>query len=463
MTDFELTQEQHLIVNPPEFTSAMVIAKAGSGKTNTLVRRAINQAKDIKPWKNIAIISFTNKSSQDISLKVKQLGGSQIVTSTFHAFLISNVLSFDAAFRAKEFSFDFNTKSRDLDEWIKVFRTNGIITSSNDNKEDYVFQYALKCLSDNPYIGKYLKNRFAAIYIDEAQDNNQLQYDIVEYLLEIGIQVVLVGDPNQTIYGFRGASAHKFESMKFNKHFQNNIHKLTRNFRCHELISMCAENYEIPNQSNVAKEDDTAYGIFKINENQLSTLINKFNDNKYKNEGLTFLFWSIKKTNILQIIDGFNLTVVELPEFIRSKSSEPEYEKNLDLLFALYFGNNQFEHFYIQTFLSHIKFRDAKKLIKEFKNNLSLETIDNLNTFIKYLKTEDYQSIINSISLPATQQFYQLDKTKNIAMTIHSAKGLEFRNVILMENDFSKLNEENTRNLFYVACTRAEKRLFFVK
>lgn len=464
MAEFKLTEEQSTIINPTEFTSAMIIAKAGSGKTNTLVRRAINQAKDTKPWKDIAIISFTNKSCEDIRLKIKELGGKQIITATFHSFLISHVLSFANIFRNKRILFDYGTRTNNLSEWINTVKETSTITSSRNTKDDYIFQHALRCLNTNPYIRKYLRNRFEAIYIDEAQDNNELQYDIVEYFLGIGIQIVLVGDPNQTIYGFRGADAYKFESMKLNENFKNNIYELTRNFRCHEFISNCAENYEIPNQSNTSKEDGTTYGVWVDYESRLSKIVNLFNKPKFENEGLAFLFRSVYKSEFSkQVIKDYNLIVVDLPQFIRSRSNEPEYEKNLDLLFNLYFGNSQFEHFFIQTFLSHIKYKDAKKLIKEFKNNLGIESLNNLNDFLEYIKAEDYKAIINSMNLPETRQFYELDKTKNIAMTIHSAKGLEFKNVILIAKDFNDIEEESTQNLFYVACTRAEKRLLFIK
>lgn len=55
------------------------------------------------------------------------------------------------------------------------------------------------------------------------------------------------------------------------------------------------------------------------------------------------------------------------------------------------------------------------------------------------------------------------DSTKNFAMTIHSAKGLEFKNVVLMVHDFISMRTEHDKNMFYVACTRAEKRLYFLK
>ncbi|STY81679.1 MULTISPECIES: UvrD-helicase domain-containing protein [Moraxella] len=108
MNNFNLTDEQKDIVEPEQFSSAMIIANAGSGKTNTLVRRAINQTKGIKPWKNIAIISFTNKSAGDILKKVKELNGSQIIAMTFHSFLLHHVLAFNEYFRSQKILFDFS-------------------------------------------------------------------------------------------------------------------------------------------------------------------------------------------------------------------------------------------------------------------------------------------------------------------------------------------------------------------
>ena len=463
MSNFEPTEEQQAIIFPGKFSSAMIIAKAGSGKTNTLVRRAVNQAKQIKPWKNIAIISFTKTSSEDIRLKLKQLYGKQVMVLTFHAFLINHVLAFDSHFRNKEILFDFYDKSTSLNEWLNKIKTNHVITVSKEPKGDYIFQYALETLNTNSYIPKYLQSRFEAIYIDEAQDNNQLQYQIIKVLLDIGVQVVLVGDPNQTIYGFRGANSQAFRNMQSISHFENNIYELTRNFRCHELISQCAENYTIPTQSLISKEDDTSYGVWIITIDNLSRIIETFNEEKFLHKGLCFLFWSLGKPYSVQIIEDYNLIVIDLPKFIREQSKDAIYEENLNLLFRLFFSDISFEFVYIERFLSNLKSQTARELIRGFKNNLSLDTLKALNYHIEFIKEEHFEEIVNSLNLPETKQFYRLDKTKNYAMTIHASKGLEFKNVVLNTKDFSEMHKENTRNMFYVACTRAEKRLFFVR
>ncbi len=460
MSNFNPTDEQKAIIEPEQFSSAMIIANAGSGKTNTLVRRAINQAKQIPSWQNIAIISFTNKSADDVLKKVKQLNGSQIVAMTFHSFLLHYVLAFDTCFRNKEvgFSFTNDNKSENVEDWLSKVNSNQIITGSKNPKNDYLFEHSINLLNNNLYIRKYLKAKFQAIYIDEAQDNNFLQYEIVELFLSFGIQVVLVGDPKQTIYKFRGADSQKFINMKKNQYFQNNIYELNQNFRCHSLIDKCAKGYAIPPTDRASCEDGTVYGVFV--QHPTEKIINKFKEEKFNNEGLCFLFWSVK--NKQDIIRRFDLVVVKIPDFIENQEN-PEYQNHLDLLFKLYFSKPVEEVYFRERFLSNIPTKLANKLMRDFKNSLCIETLENLNNQMGILTPEHYKEIIDCIELESTKQFYQLDKTQNIAMTIHSAKGLEFRNVVLQKSDFINISKTSQNaEMFYVACTRAEKRLFFV-
>lgn len=457
MSNFNPTDEQKAIIEPEQFSSAMIIANAGSGKTNTLVRRAINQAKQIPSWQNIAIISFTNKSADDVLKKVKQLNGSQIIAMTFHSFLLHYVLAFDKHFRNKKVGFSFanNNKSKSIEEWIDKVDSNQIMTGSTVSENDYLFEYSICLLKNNFYIGKYLKTKFQAIYIDEAQDNNYLQYKIVELFLSFGIQIVLVGDPKQTIYKFRGADSQEFIDMKDNPHFKNHIYELSQNFRCHPLIDDCAKNYNIPQKNNCIQNEDTAYGVFT--NFTIDKIVEIFDKEKFSNEGLCFLFWSIK--NNQNIIEEFDLVVVKIPDFIENQE-DPEYQNHLDLLFKLYFSKSVEEVYFRENFLAHIPTKLSNKLMRDFKDNLCIKTLENLNNQIGILMPEHYEEIINCIQLQSTKQFYQLDKTKNIAMTIHSAKGLEFRNVVLKKSDFRCM--DRNAEMFYVACTRAEKRLFFV-
>ncbi len=464
MSNFKLTDEQIAIIEPEEWTSAVITASAGSGKTTTIIRRAINQVETFvndEPWKNIAIISFTNKSADDIKKKVQELNGHNhnIVTMTFHAFLIHHILSFTQLFRGeKNIKFNFNCKSSSLEEWCYLVEESNIITNSIDKDNDYLFEYALKTLKDNPYIQTYLKNKFNAIYIDEAQDNNALQYDIVNKLLELEIQIVMVGDPKQTIFRFRGADSSKFIALENNTFFK--VHFLTKNFRCHEIINECANKNELPEKS---KYDNHKNGVFVTTESKFQEKVITYFDKK-DNEGLCFLFYGVKGNNNelnRKILEKYGLPLIVQPDVI-AFSSSPFY---LNQLFKMFFGGYKEELNYIENILHEIHPRKAKALLKNIKENPNHSTLIELNDYVGEYFENEFDKIISTFHSEEARQFYRIDTSSNFAMTIHSAKGLEFDNVVLMSHDFQDLNYRNsdTKNLFYVACTRAKKRLFFLK
>ena len=169
---FHPTDEQKAIIEPEAWQSSLVIAKAGSGKTTTIIHRAINQTESLESWESIAIISFTNKSSKDISNKIKILRAKSIVTMTFHSFLLKHVLAFSKIFKNKEVSFDYSKKVGTLEEWVRVIQEEGIIPVASNSYNDYLFKYAILLIRRKPYILKYLKTKFVAVYIDEAQDDH---------------------------------------------------------------------------------------------------------------------------------------------------------------------------------------------------------------------------------------------------------------------------------------------------
>ncbi len=463
MSNFELTDKQIAIIEAEEWTSAVITASAGSGKTTTIIRRAINQVGTFvedEPWKNIAIISFTNKSADDIKKKVQELRGHNhnIVTMTFHAFLIRHILSFIRLFRGKNIGFDYSTRVNSLEKWVNCIKDNEKIPISENSFEDYVFKASLKVLKSRLYVRKYLKNKFIAIYIDEAQDNNSIQYKIVDELLKIGIQIVMVGDSNQMIYGFRGANAHQFIKLKDDNRFPNR-YSLNQNFRCHELINEFAISHQIPNESKYDKK--TKQGVFVCSNNKLLNKVIPYFEEQ-KEHGLCFLFRGINGQNNVanrRLIEKLELPLISQPSILASSSS-PYF---LNQLFIMYFGGYREELDFIDNVFPEIKHKTAKSLISDLKSNPTIENLARLNDYVGEYPSNDFKEIIDTFHSSEAKQFYKLDTSKNFAMTIHSAKGLEFKNVVLMCHDFHDLRSEDNKNLFYVACTRAKKRLFFLK
>ncbi len=455
---FNPTDEQKAIIEPEAWQSSLVIAKAGSGKTTTIIHRAIKQAEIIENWESIAIISFTNKSSKDISNKIKNIEARSIIAMTFHAFLLQHVLAFSKIFKNKEVSFDYSKKVGNLEEWVRVIQEERIIPVASNSYNDYLFEYSIFLMRKKPYVLTYLKTKFVAIYIDEAQDNNMLQYEIVDSFLSIGIQVVLIGDPDQTIYQFRGADDAIFNGLKEHEVFRNNVYPLTNNFRCHELINKCANSYQVPTKHEFIEENNKTYGVFRTSSS-IQEIKKIFEGEKYEGQRICFLFRSIK--NNIEWIEGNDIPIIQYPEIIQRQSLQSSIAI-LDALFETYYGDNYLELTFIDRFLPNMRMARASLLIREFKEKPSITSFGTLNEQWNIFKLEDYESIINEMMLDSTKKFYNLYSNKFVAMTIHSAKGLEFENVVLYSPDFKNLQHDDVRKLFYVACTRAENVLIFM-
>lgn len=455
---FHPTDEQKAIIEPEAWQSSLVIAKAGSGKTTTIIHRAIKQTESLESWESIAIISFTNKSSKDISNKIKTLRAKSIITMTFHSFLLQHVLAFSKIFKGKEVSFDFSKKVNTFQEWLQVVKEENIIPVASNSYNDYLFKCAILLIKRKPYILKYLKTKFVAVYIDEAQDNNMLQYEIVDILLSVGIQVVMIGDPEQTIYQFRGANADTFNELKNHESFKNSIYILTNNFRCHELINKCADSYQVPMNHDYVQENNKNYGVFRTSMS-IRDIKLAFEKEEYEGEKICFLFRSIgRNAEWLEIND---IPVIQYPAIIQRQSLQSSIAI-LDSLFETYYGDSYLELTFIDKFLPNMRMANASLLIREFKENPSRISFEALNEQWNIFKLEDYDSIINEMMLDSTKKFYNLYSNKFVAMTIHSAKGLEFENVVLYSPDFKNLQQDDVRKLFYVACTRAEHSLIFM-
>lgn len=460
MIEFNPTPEQESIISPEIWESSIITASAGSGKTSTIIRRAINQIEFInnsRSWKHVAIISYTNRSKEDIRKQVKNLNGQNIISSTFHAFIIKHIFSFTSLFRNKEISFNFNHAVATKNDWCNYIKDSGKIPKTQIQHGDYFFEYALYLIRNNKNIQRYLKVKFIAIYIDEAQDNNEFQYNIVDEIIDLGIQVVMVGDPNQTIYQFRGSESDRFKNLGNNFRFRKSFY-LTRNFRCNELINKCANSYKTP-KYDIVDSKNKGHGVFVRDNKSFYKVMNYFK--KQPREGLAFLmrgFKGFRNEYNRKIVECYNLPIIAQPEIV-SSSSTPYY---LDMLFRLYFGGSKEEIEYIENLMPETKRSVARNVIKSLKDTPSIYNIQELNKLVGLYSEEDFEEIINTFNSLEADRFYNISPTLSFAMTIHSAKGLEFNNVVMISNDFNSLNTEQDRNLFYVGCTRAKNRLFFM-
>jgi DNA helicase-2/ATP-dependent DNA helicase PcrA len=283
---------------------ALVIAGAGSGKTRVLTRRIAYLIEERKVHPNsILAITFTNKAAKEMKERIAELVDFDINymwVGTFHSICVRilrrfieklgyerNFLIFDADDQkivVKEciLELDLNTKNYNPnairgqisnlknsrispEEYIKenhsLYRERMIgeiyklynekLKKSNSLDFDDLLLKALELIEKHEDVADYYKNKFEHILVDEYQDTNRVQYLLVKNLgtkKEGNSNVFVVGDEDQSIYGWRGADIQNI--LDFEKDFPNaEVIKLERNYRSTKNI-LDAANYVIENNEN---------------------------------------------------------------------------------------------------------------------------------------------------------------------------------------------------------------------
>lgn len=265
MSELDFTDEQNQILDS-HAKNIIISACAGAGKSSTLLEKANRETKHCLAWKKIAILTFTNKSKNDL---IEKIGNESISISTFHGFILENIFPFDSEIE-DDLDQEFGKEANSYDDWLYHLYTHNKITGAK-RKSDYVFQHALiLCRKKN--VINYLKSNFYAIYIDEAQDNNYQQYELVEIFIKCGIHILMVGDPNQTLYTFRGACAETFKKYMHDERFSK--FEMKKNFRCHQVIDSIANSYNFPREN--FKDENGGYFVVKIE--MLDRIVDKLKD-----------------------------------------------------------------------------------------------------------------------------------------------------------------------------------------
>ncbi|MGL4767239.1 MAG: UvrD-helicase domain-containing protein [Formosimonas sp.] len=451
---FEWTSEQVAIFEPAKWGNAIISACAGSGKSTTIIERCVRHTARIQPWQSIALISFTNKSAQDLRNKLQAKGGvhSQIESSTFHVFLKRHVLGFDERFRGRKLPFTYSNKQSSLDNWLAYFVQNGKIPFAAQANDDFLFEHALSLIKSKPQLRRYLQAKFHAVYIDEAQDNNHWQYDIVDELMGLGLECVLIGDSSQTIFGFRGADPDKFNALSNDQRFiqSGGVFHLLKNHRCNARIDFWANQTDLPMQGDY--DENTKHGVFRC---PIDFLENKSADHeRLKTEGFAVLVQSNRQLESLPA----HIKVVKTPELVE-QSDNPELTANLYRLALLGQKFSEY-HFYDAVYTDETTPVSFISKLRVFNQNPNAQTLQALNSVFPVLRSEQIDNFIESLKDEEVTGFFRHNPLcDQIAMTIHSAKGLEFNNVFVYANDFLKLNNQNIKRLHYVAFTRAKNRL----
>lgn len=267
-----LNKEQKSIVFS-EHNRIFVNAGPGTGKTHTIVAFVVNLVvnKCVPPHK-IRILTFTKQASSMMKKRLrKELGkeiSSRLKVSTFHSMAYAymakrgfldgrrQALSADFGRLAKAITRSKNcelTPSELCDEVIKVGRMASYNAKKNENYKwftafynkidaadlwefDFLLNKMIEILQNSiSELGKQ-RNSYAYIIVDEFQDCNENQVELLKLLIGRDNNFLFVGDPDQMIYGWRGAKMSY--SVNIKKHFSGVVVKnLTVNYRsCNAII-----------------------------------------------------------------------------------------------------------------------------------------------------------------------------------------------------------------------------------
>ena len=273
----------------------LVLAGAGSGKTRVLTCKIawLIAERGVKPWKILAV-TFTNKAAREMNERVQRLlggnlGGAQVCT--FHSFGLNLLFRNRELLRHKGYNPNFVVYDRndaqnlvkkimkeqniDMEQFSPSWMLNRISeiksnTVENISFEKFVasvydaYQQAMKqqgafdfddllavplsLLKEDPDLLERERARLDWILVDEYQDVNAAQYQLMRYLTGDSPNLMVVGDPDQSIYGWRGADYSTI--MNFEQNFKNaKVTLLEQNYRSTSMI-LQASNKVITNNAN---------------------------------------------------------------------------------------------------------------------------------------------------------------------------------------------------------------------
>ncbi len=306
MTQSEI-QQQFSHMNPMQRQAVfategplLILAGAGSGKTTVLVNRIayILQSGLCRPW-NILAITFTNKAAGELKERICNAvpeGGADIWAATFHSTCArilrryGDRLGYSSHFTVyatddqkrlmkeivKQLNIDekilpvksvlseiskakdkMQTPAEMLREADHDYRKQSIakayeiyqkrLQTADAMDFDDLLCKAVELFRQNPEILGYYQNQFKYIMVDEYQDTNRVQYEFVRMLAEKHGNICVVGDDDQSIYKFRGATIENI--LSFENTFKGaQIIRLEQNYRSTKTI-LSAANEVISNNT----------------------------------------------------------------------------------------------------------------------------------------------------------------------------------------------------------------------
>ncbi|HRQ44960.1 MAG TPA: RecQ family ATP-dependent DNA helicase [Candidatus Goldiibacteriota bacterium] len=423
----ELSPAQLGIIKDSSSPYIVVAAGPGSGKTRVLVHKlaSLLLMEDVK-HEQLLMVTFSRAAATEFKKRLLDLIGNAAVfieIKTFHAYC-----------------FDLLGKVGSIDESQTIISKAVERIRNNDIEPNHIAKTVL--------------------VIDEAQDMDIHEFELIKALMEQNeeMRVIAVGDDDQNIYEFRGASSEYMERFISEQKAQKV--ELTTNYRSKSNL------IEFTNQfakriSHRIKETPV---IPNTNENGLLKIIRYSGSNLIEpvfksvlSSGFTGSTCVLTCTNS----EALQITGLLLNNGLPAKLIQSNDGFNLfDLLEVRYFIG-QLNSSGVEYVISDSNWESAKKnLIYKFGKSTKIDVCLNLikdfelsNPKRKY--KSDFEIFVKESKI---EDFIRASGETILVSTIHKSKGREFDNVIIMLDGFNPENDEKKRQL-YVAMTRAKHSL----
>ena len=582
----------------------LILAGAGSGKTRTITARIANLLLHGVPAHSILALTFTNKAAREMRNRIEKETGSsanEMWIGTFHSVCVRilrrdiDKLGYSRSFTIydeddslrvikevlKQLDIDEKTlppkdvkhaisdaKNRVLspDEWFassgRDYRSQRLhdvmvryeerLAVNNALDFDDLILKTLQLFVDHPPVLAYYQNRFRYVHVDEYQDTNRAQYQLVRLLTSQSGNLCVVGDDDQSIYGWRGADIRNI--LDFEKDYPSAaVIKLEQNYRSSANILDAANQVIAYNESRKEKALWTDAGegepiiLFGAGDEReeaawICEQIKHLREKGFSYSDIAVLYRIHAQSRVMEemlmrsgipyrIFGGTRFydrkeikDVVAYLRILLNHADDISLERiinlprrsigdsTVDMLrdSAMERGVSLYDTLHeppmslssrprkcvmdFAALLDELEADREKMTLSEYVDNVLTKTglkgqytnenseenqvrVQNLMEFVGAAKEFETQSADKSLEafLENVSLVSDLDRQENASkyvslMTLHTAKGLEYRAVFLtgMEdgifpnlrslNDPNRLEEE--RRLCYVGITRAKERLF---
>ncbi|MBC2703929.1 UvrD-helicase domain-containing protein [Desulfobacula sp.] len=516
---------------------AMVIqAGPGTGKTRTLTAKIAHlvSKKDIDP-DNILALTFTNKAARQLEQRIDKYvpkTKNSVMAATFHSFclrLLKEYKGFNAvivddpvrlslvrkamggnakrgAVKRKDqmiclckqnlLSPDDDFKKLiaddDRDAFKEVYQAyQSLCNEQNAADFEDLILMTVKMLTDDGEILSKVQKTYHYIFIDEYQDLNFGQYELAK-LISKDNHIVVIGDPDQSIYGFRGSDNKYFKRFALDFPGCEKI-ILTKNYRSSrtildasfQMISKSLENEEKLKVfsdaestkkliiKETASERAEAVAIGKMIEKLVGGTsffsmdagkTDPDEQKEYSFADFAILYRTRRQCEIF--ISVFEKEGIPFQTADKKKFFEIEGIKQLinfcrNMVKSADFPD-EFKDCDIETGLKLLcKKENLSKIIKG--NDKAEQAFEKLLSIARL--HDDLKSFLNALVLNQDTDTLEFNTEKVSLMTLHAAKGLEFpvvfvagceQGLIPFAKDGKNINDlEEERRLFYVAMTRA--------